>query len=196
MESRVSNSSKKELLVNLLNRRDANLLLKEYNTLFNILAAPIEEIKLILKANDTKIKKLEVIFELIRRGCDEKDIIINNENSFEARIDQLAEKYKFEPREHVICLILDQKNKIIAEKVLSYGGLDGAYIDMPHMYRTAIRLNANALVLIHNHPDGSCWASDADISLTRHLNNALKVLNIEFGGSFVIADGRKCSVEF
>lgn len=192
MDTRVSSISQEELLIELLNKKEVKILLNEYETIYNILSAPIEEVKSILKINESKAAKLEIIFELIRRGVVKSN---NQSGQITDRINQLAAEYKYETREHVICLFLDLKSEIIAERTLSYGGLDGAYIDLPYMYRMTIRLNADRLILIHNHPDGSCYASEADKRLTTTVKQSLHVLNIRLDGSYILADGKICEVQ-
>ena len=54
------------------------------------------------------------------------------------------------------------------------GGLNGSIIDTRVILQYAIKANASALILAHNHPSGNLVASDADNRITRNVKEALK----------------------
>jgi DNA repair protein RadC len=55
--------------------------------------------------------------------------------------------------------------------------------------RRALELNAAALIVAHNHPSGIAEPSDADISITRRLKEALALVDIRLLDHLVIGDG-------
>lgn len=186
MTSRVATLSHIDLFSALLNKKDTTTLMDNYENIHNILLAPIEEMQALLHLSDSKKDRLEIILELIRRGNDNRN---HYESCINARVNALAIKYQYETREHIICLFLDYDGNITAERVLSYGGPTGAFIDMPYMYRLAIRLEAAELVFIHNHPDGSAGPSREDIAIAEKIGNALKLLNIRLKANYILAAG-------
>ena len=78
---------------------------------------------------------------------------------------------------------------MLDDEVISYGGQSGAYMDVSVFYRKAVRLNAHSVVLVHNHPDGSPFASREDVALTEHLRQGLKLLGIGLLGHYIAAGG-------
>lgn len=186
MTSRVSTLSHADLLTALLNKKDTALLMHNYENMQNILSAPIEEIQRLLNLSELKKGKLEITLELIRRGNDRRN---HYGNCINDKLIDLAVKYQYESREHIICLFIDYDGNITAERILSYGGPTGAFIDMPYMYRLAIRLEAAELVFIHNHPDGSEGPSREDIAIAEQIGKALKLLNIRLRANYILAAG-------
>ena len=187
MTSRVSTLSHTELLTALLNKKDATTLMDNYENIHNILSAPIEEIQTLLHLSDIKKDKLEITLELIRRGNDRGN---HYESCIDAKVRDLAIKYQYETREHIICLFIDYDGNITAERVLSYGGPTGAFIDLPYMYRLAIRLEAAELVFIHNHPGGSAGPCGEDLTIAERIGNDLELLNIGLRANYILAAGK------
>lgn len=114
--------------------------------------------------------------------------------SWEVRLQRIAQDTKFLDREQIFALYLDSKDNVIEEEIISYGGQSGAYMDIPVFYRKAIRLNAFSVLLVHNHPDGSLSASREDIDLTGRIYQGLKLLGIRLKGHYIAADGAHTKV--
>ena len=62
---------------------------------------------------------------------------------------------------------------------MTKGGLNGCIIDTRVILQYAIKANAAAVILAHNHPGGNLGASDADKRITRNVKEALKLVDIE-----------------
>jgi len=75
-------------------------------------------------------------------------------------------------------LYLNKANKIIEMEKISSGGLTGTVVDVKIIMKNALQKLASALALAHNHPSGNLTPSDADISLTRKMSEAAKLLDI------------------
>ena len=95
-----------------------------------------------------------------------------------------------EEREFIMTLFTDRAGKVLGSEKVSFGGLDGAFLDAPYLCRRAVRTGAAGVVLIHNHPDGNPKPSDEDRSLTAAVSRQLKLLGIELIGHFVVAGGK------
>jgi DNA repair protein RadC len=99
-----------------------------------------------------------------------------------------------EEREFILALFTDREGHVLGSEKISFGGLDGAFLDAPYLCRRAVRVGAAGLVLIHNHPDGNPEPSEEDRSLTVAVARQLKLLGIELIGHFVVAGGTSRSV--
>ena len=117
-----------------------------------------------------------------------------NRDAWQTRLEKIAKDTRFCDREMIYALFLDSKGKVIEEEILSYGGQSGAYLDIPVFYRKAVRINAYGVVLVHNHPDGSCSASREDVAITDHVKKGLDFLGIELLGHFIAAEGKLAQV--
>ncbi len=117
-----------------------------------------------------------------------------DKGTWQARAEAIALDSKYEERENIYAIFLDSREKVIEEDIISYGGLSGAYMDLPVFYRKAVRVGAFSVVLLHNHPDGSLYPSVEDIALTDKVRGALAVLGIKLIGHYIAADGALAQV--
>lgn len=93
------------------------------------------------------------------------------------------------PHEVFACLFLDNRHRVIAFEELFRGALDGASVHPREVVKAALRHNAAALILAHNHPSGVAEPSDADRLITRRLREALGLVDIRVLDHFVVGDG-------
>ena len=76
-------------------------------------------------------------------------------------------------------LYLDSRFKPIRYIEQGAGTLSQASVYPREIVKTALRLNAAALIMAHNHPSGSTEPSMADLSLTKHLKQALTLIDVK-----------------
>jgi hypothetical protein len=82
-------------------------------------------------------------------------------------------------QEHRSILILNTKNRLLRIHEQYIGNLNGCNVRISELLREAIRSNAAAIVLVHNHPSGEVLPSLEDGELTRGAVGAGKLLDIE-----------------
>jgi DNA repair protein RadC len=63
------------------------------------------------------------------------------------------------------------------------------------LFRTAIRRNAAAIIVVHNHPSGDPTPSPDDVAITRAIIQAGKLLDIDVLDHLVIGRGRHVSMK-
>jgi len=83
-----------------------------------------------------------------------------------------------EGKEFFIGLYLDSGNKVICREIIHIGGLNESIVDIRAVFKNAILLNANSIILAHNHPSGNLTPSQEDINIAEKLNKAGKLLGI------------------
>ncbi len=66
---------------------------------------------------------------------------------------------------------------------------------MGELFKEAIRRNAAALILVHNHPSGDPSPSPEDIALTRAAVQAGKLLDVDVLDHIVIGRGKYVSLK-
>ncbi len=91
-------------------------------------------------------------------------------------------------------LFLDSRHRLLGFEILFYGTIDGAEVYPREVARAALRMNAAAMIVCHNHPSGSNEPSAADRALTLRLRDALAMLEIRLLDHFVIGDGPPTSL--
>ena len=82
-------------------------------------------------------------------------------------------------QEQIHALLLDAKNGLIADALLTTGLADRTQIAPREAFRQAIRENCSRILLVHNHPSGDPTPSAQDIAATRQLVEAGKIIGIE-----------------
>lgn len=82
-------------------------------------------------------------------------------------------------REVFLAFYLDTANRIISREIISIGTLNSAIVHAREVFRTAIVRNANAVILVHNHPSGQTEPSKEDSAITHRLVKAGELLGIE-----------------
>ena len=85
-------------------------------------------------------------------------------------------------------LFLDIKNRLITSEELFRGTLSHASVYPREIVKAALHQNAASIILAHNHPSGSCEPSQADLSLTSTLKQALALVDIRVLDHFIIAN--------
>ncbi len=75
-------------------------------------------------------------------------------------------------------LMLDSRHRVIAFEEVFRGTLDSASVYPREVVKLALEHNAAALILVHNHPSGDPEPSQADLVLTRKLQDALNLVDI------------------
>lgn len=98
-------------------------------------------------------------------------------------------------QERLAVAILDVKNHVIGVETVYVGNTTGSPVRVGEVFRSAVRLNAAAIVIAHNHPSGDPSPSGDDIRLTGELASAGRVLDIDVLDHVVLGgDGRIASM--
>jgi DNA repair protein RadC len=74
--------------------------------------------------------------------------------------------------EEFVILCLNRANKVLGYSKISMGGISGTVADPKVIFQVALKANASAIILCHNHPSGNTAPSDNDIQLTKKLKSA------------------------
>lgn len=86
-------------------------------------------------------------------------------------------------------VFLNVKNKIIKTVTISSGGLMGSVAEQRSLFREAIKANAGAIILVHNHPSGDPTESADDVRVTKIMVKAGEVMGIPVLDHVIIGDG-------
>ncbi len=98
-------------------------------------------------------------------------------------------------QEHLRTVIMDSKNHVVKVHTVYIGSLNSAQVRVGELFREAIRLNAAALIVAHNHPSGDPTPSPEDVHVTRQIVEAGKLLNIDVLDHLVIGQQRWVSLK-
>lgn len=98
------------------------------------------------------------------------------------------------PREELRSVLLNTKNTVTGMVTVYAGNLAGSPVRVGEVFRDAVRRQAAALVVVHNHPSGDPAPSAEDLRITRELAEAGRLLDIELLDHLVIGHGRWVSL--
>ncbi len=97
-------------------------------------------------------------------------------------------------REHFLGVYLDARHRVVAVRTVSVGTLNASLVHPREVYRTAVALQAAAVIVAHNHPSGCARPSGDDVELTRRLARCGSLLGIELLDHLVVGDGEVVSI--
>ncbi|MDI3339719.1 MAG: DNA repair protein RadC [Sphaerobacter sp.] len=89
-------------------------------------------------------------------------------------------------QEQLRVLLLDTKNRALRTVTLYQGSVNSAQVRVAEVFRDAVRLNAPAIAVLHNHPSGDPTPSSADVALTVELVRAGQLLGIDLLDHLVV----------
>jgi DNA repair protein RadC len=85
-------------------------------------------------------------------------------------------------------ILLGRSSKVLGKELISKGGLSGTVADPKIIFHIALQHQASGIILIHNHPSGNLKPSQSDISLTKKLSEAGRMLDIQIFDHLIIGD--------
>ena len=86
------------------------------------------------------------------------------------------------------CLFLDSTHRVLAWVEMFRGSVNTATVHPREVVKEALRLNAAAIILTHNHPSGDSTPSQDDIALTDNLQQILKVIDVKVLDHLIVGD--------
>jgi DNA repair protein RadC len=98
-------------------------------------------------------------------------------------------------QENLRTLLLDTKNRVLGSPTVYVGNVNSSIVRVSEIFREAVRQNATALILAHNHPSGDPTPSPEDIEVTRSVVEAGSLLGIEVLDHLVIGHQRFVSLK-
>lgn len=156
----------------------AKLLLAKFETLAEVVAAPVEKLTTVKGIGPNAAMHLKLLQQVsIRIG---KSSVINRPvlSSWNALLDYCRAAMQFEGREQFRVLFLDRKNRLLADEVMGHGTVDRAPVYPREIVRRALVHEATAIILVHNHPSGDPTPSPQDITLTNSIIATAKAIDV------------------
>ncbi len=100
---------------------------------------------------------------------------------------------KEESKEVFLVAWLSSYNRVQGFEIVSTGTLTSAVVDPRAVFRGAIVANCANIIIAHNHPSGNTSASNEDISLTKKLVEAGKLIEINIFDHIIFAEDQYTS---
>lgn len=87
-------------------------------------------------------------------------------------------------------VFLNHQNKILYKTCLFRGGIASSIADVRVIFKTALEHFSTRIIVAHNHPAGSLKPSSEDINITKKIDEAGKLLEIELLDHIIIAQNK------
>ena len=169
-------------------RSTARSLLRHYKNLSQIIDASLEERITLRGFKEDYLLGLRLPHEVATRYLREKSRERPVGDSVNSVLDYLKHSMRRLKKEHFKVIFLDSKNRIIADEDLFKGTVNTAPVYPREVLKAALRHDATALVIAHNHLSGDPEPSDMDKRITEQLYNAASLLEIRVYDHIIIAD--------
>lgn len=132
------------------------------------------------KMDRTKITCSQDVFELMQPKIGELTheefwvIFLNNANHVRGIVTNQTERFI--------------KHQLVDAVNISKGGVTGTVVDLRILFKLALEKQATAVILVHNHPSGKLFPSEADLQITKKIKEAGKIMDIAILDHFIITE--------
>ena len=93
-----------------------------------------------------------------------------------------------EVKERFVVFWLNSANVVTGFEVISEGTLNSSVVHPREVFRGAIVATCANIILAHNHPSGNTEPSNEDISITKKLVEAGKIIDIKVFDHLIFAE--------
>ncbi len=173
----------------------ARQLLNSFGSLRALLTASRKDFCAHKGLGDAKFTQLQAILEMSKRHLNETLMRNDSLSSPTDTLRYLHSQLRDRPHEIFACLMLDNRNRVIAFRELFRGTIDGANVYPREVVKQALADNAAAVIFAHNHPSGISEPSQADIQITERLKAALALVDIRVLDHVIVGEQTLCFSE-
>ena len=172
----------------------ANRLLDKFGAMHRVLDAPARELLRNPGLGPTRVASLKAVLPITARYAASR---MMDERTFTGSTDAamfLLGAYTGIEREVFGCMFLDARNRLLCFEKLFFGTVDRADVFPREVAKAALKCNAAAVILAHNHPSGVPEPSLSDIHLTDRLIAILGELEVKVLDHVVIGANQTVSM--
>lgn len=171
----------------------AHDLLQHFGSLYDLLSADITEFEAIRGIGVAKYAQLRGVAELARRYYSVRMLAEQPLLSPEMTQIFLQSQLSGEEREIFMVIFLDNQNRVLKHSRMFAGTLGHVEVHPREIVREAVKINAAAVILAHNHPSGRAEPSRSDKLLTERVVKCCCVMDIRVLDHLVIGRGEYVS---
>jgi DNA repair protein RadC len=153
-------------------------LLTRFHSIHQLARASKTQLMHVHGIGEAQAARLVAVLELCRRlqspPADERPRITSPAEA--ARL--LTPRLRDLEQEELHVALLDTRNRVLDIRAIYKGSLNSSMVRIAEIFRPAIEAPAAAIVIAHNHPSSDPTPSPEDVTLTRQLVKAGKLLDI------------------
>ena len=163
--------------------------------LLGIMNLSIPQLVQIKGVGQVKAIQIRCICELSRRIAKSTAYQKLNFTSPSAIADYYMEDMRHRTKEQLVIAMLDSKCRLIHDTILSVGTVNASLITPREVFIEALRYNAVAIVILHNHPSGDSTPSNNDVIVTTRIKESGELLGIRLIDHIIIGDNSYTSMK-
>ena len=171
----------------------ARHLLKSFGSLRQLLSADLDTIKQHKGLGVAAYTQFAAVRELGKRLLKEELQQNPQVSDSESFGEYLRLSIGIESVEVMLAIFLNQQNQIIKIEELSRGTVSEHTVYIREVLKKALQYNASSIIIAHNHPSGSTFASEEDRIFTIRLKAALKLIEIQLLDHFIVTANESIS---
>jgi DNA repair protein RadC len=168
----------------------AKALLRRFGSLKGVLDADLKALREVAGIGDHSSLLFKFVRDVrtlyLRQGAEVKEQI----SSTKELIDYCLAFMGGLKDEHFAVIYLNARNRIIQVETIQEGIVNQAVVYPRKVLEKALKHKASAIILVHNHPSGHVRPSEADIRLTRVLQDAARVMDIVLHDHLIVGENR------
>lgn len=161
--------------------------------LFSVSAEQLMEVRGIGRVKAAQLKSVaELARRTIRCSMPQKELVCSEPEQVAA---YFMNQMRFQETEQVRLLILNGKNRLQREIIISEGSFTSSVASPREIYYAAVKYKAVNILLLHNHPSGDPTPSREDLVLTKRLLECGLLMGISLLDHIIIGDNRFVSLK-
>ncbi|UKH17431.1 RadC family protein [Actinobacillus pleuropneumoniae] len=169
--------------------------LNGFGSLRELLSADLATFCRIKGLGQTQFIQLQASKEMTKRYLAQQMQVRENINEPYLAVMCFQAELESEEREVFMVMFLDNQNRLIKKEKMFYGTINQATVYPREIIKEALKCNAAAIIVAHNHPSGNCTPSESDRALTKKLEMACDLVGIRFVDHIVVGKGDYFSFE-
>lgn len=169
-------------------------LLSNFGSLPGLARASLAELTSVKGIGPAKAVEIKAALEIGRRlmaaAPEERSVVTSPADA----ANLLMSEMMYLEQENLRLILLDTRNKVLKTPTIYVGSLNTSVIRVGELFRAAIRENAAAFIVSHNHPSGDPAPSPEDVNVTRQIVQAGKLLDVDVLDHIIIGHQRFVSL--
>ena len=173
----------------------AEALLAQFGDIHGLYRAHATEIASIYGVGDNTAARIQAALSLAKRLLAPPADVPRVINSPKDAADIVCPMIGHQDQEHMLVIVLSTRNHVLDVVEVYRGSVNSAQVRIAELFRPAFRYNAPAIILAHNHPSSDVSPSREDISLTRSIVEAGKLIDIGVLDHLIVSASRYTSLK-
>ena len=157
-------------------------------SILNLFRYELDDLKRINGIGKVKALQIKALMELSMRIATKsakQKLDFNNPDTIAS---YYMEQLRHSSKECIVLVMLNSACQMIKDTVLTVGTVNASLYSSREIFLEAIKNGAVNIILIHNHPSGKPSPSVNDLSATKKIKKAGKLVDIELLDHIIIGD--------